>query len=171
MIHNRLAICVLTLLLAVLAGCGFQLRGSDGGSALPDAWQSMHLDTPSPNSELSRVLRTRFTASGIRWLPANEAAYRLELGNERFSQRNLSINAQARAAEFELTLRATFAVRAGDGELMIPPDEAIITKQMENDPRNVVGKAEEIRILRGEMRVELAQQIMRRISFYAASER
>ncbi len=54
---------------------------------------------------------------------------------------------------------------------MLPADEATVTKQMENDPRNVVGKAEEIRILRSEMRVELAQQIMRRISFYAASER
>lgn len=168
---NRLASWALTLLLTALAGCGFQLRGSDGGSALPDAWQSMHLNSPSPNSELSRVLRTRFTASGIRWLPADEAAYILDLGNERFSQRNLSINAQARAAEFELTLRTTFAVRGSDGVLLLPPDDAIITKQMENDPRNVVGKAEEIRILRGEMRVELAQQIMRRIAFYAASER
>lgn len=166
-----LATWTLALLLAVLAGCGFQLRGSDGGSALPDAWQSMHLETPSPNSELSRVVRTRFTASGIRWLPASEAAYTLDLGHERFSQRNLSINAQARAAEFELTLRTTFAVRDSDGEVLLPPDDAIITKQMENDPRNVVGKAEEIRILRGEMRVELAQQIMRRIAFFAASER
>ncbi len=169
--RKRLATWALALLLAVSAGCGFQLRGSDGGSALPDAWQSMHLETPSPNSELSRVLRNRFSASGIRWLPANEAAYRLDLGNERFSQRNLSINAQARAAEFELTLRATFAVRGSDGTLLLPPDDAIITKQMENDPRNVVGKAEEIRILRDEMRIELAQQIMRRIAFYAASER
>ena len=32
-----------------------------------------------------------------------------------------------------------------------------------------VGKAEEIRILKTEMRTELAQQIMRRIGFYAAS--
>ncbi len=169
--RNRLARCTLTLLLAALAGCGFQLRGGAGGSSLPDAWQPMHLNTPSPNSELSRVVRTRFTASGIRWLPASEAAYWLELGNERFNQRNLSINAQARAAEFELTLRARFAVRDSDGNLLLPPDDAIVTKQMENDPRNVVGKAEEIRILRSEMRTELAQQIMRRISFYAASER
>lgn len=171
MTRNRPALCTLALLLAALVGCGFQLRGGEGGSSLPDAWQAMHLSTPSPNSELSRVVRTRFTASGIRWLPADEAAYVLALGNERFTQRNLSINAQARAAEFGLTLRARFALRDSDGKLLLPPEDAIITKQMENDPRNVVGKAEEIRILRDEMRTELAQQIMRRISFYAASER
>ena len=39
---------------------------------------------------------------------------------------------------------------------------------MENDPRNVVGKAEEIRILKSEMRADLSRQIMRRIGFFAA---
>jgi LPS-assembly lipoprotein len=50
------------------------------------------------------------------------------------------------------------------------PSEAVVTKQMENDPSNVVGKAEEIRILQAEMRGELAQQILRRIGFHAAAQ-
>ena len=49
------------------------------------------------------------------------------------------------------------------------PANAVIVKQMENDPRNVVGKAEEIRILQREMRAELSQQILRRIGFHAAA--
>ncbi len=40
---------------------------------------------------------------------------------------------------------------------------------MENDPRNVVGKAEEIRIIRSEMRTQLAQKVLRQIGFFAAS--
>jgi LPS-assembly lipoprotein len=47
--------------------------------------------------------------------------------------------------------------------------DASVVKQMENDPRNVVGKAEEVRILRSEMRTELIQQIMRRIGYFAIS--
>ena len=43
-----------------------------------------------------------------------------------------------------------------------------VVKQMENDPRNVVGKSEEINLLREEMRAELAQQIVRRIGFFAS---
>jgi LPS-assembly lipoprotein len=156
-------------LLALLAGCGFHLRGNGGGTALPDSWQAMSLKAASPNSEFTRVLRARFTASGIRWVDAPGASHRLELGPERFAQRNLSINAEARAAEFELTLQATFAVRDGEGALVMGPETARVAKQMENDPRNVVGKAEEIRILREEMRGELAQQIIRRIAFFAAS--
>ena len=157
------------LLCVLLAGCGFQLRGSGGGTALPDAWQAMSLDSASPNSEFTRILVARFTASGVRWVDRAEASHRLDLGPERFRQRNLSINAEARAAEFELTLRATFAVFDADGRLLMPPATALVAKQMENDPRNVVGKAEEIRILRDEMRGELAQQIIRRIAYFAAS--
>jgi LPS-assembly lipoprotein len=163
------AVLLVTLLVALASGCGFHLRGTGGGTALPDSWQAMHLQAASPNSEFTRVLRARFTASGIRWVDIGEATHRLELGPERFAQRNLSINAEARAAEFELTLRATFTVRDDRGALVMGPETAQVAKQMENDPRNVVGKAEEVRILRDEMRGELAQQIIRRIAFFAAS--
>ena len=44
-----------------------------------------------------------------------------------------------------------------------------VVKQMENNPRNVVGKDGEMRLIQAEMRTELAEQIMRRIGFFAAS--
>jgi LPS-assembly lipoprotein len=165
-LRGALVVLVATLL---VAGCGFHLRGSGDGTVLPERWEAMHLDAASPNSEFTRVLRARFTASGIRWVERSEATHTLELGTERFAQRNLSINAEARAAEFELTLRATFVVRDRAGAPVLGPETAEVAKQMENDPRNVVGKAEEVRILRDEMRGELAQQIIRRIAFFAAS--
>lgn len=163
-----------TLLLALalpllLGACGFQLRGAASSTALPEDWRQLHLTTENPNSEFSRELQSRFSANGIEWVEHSEAAYILELGPERFSQRNLSLNSQARAAEFELTMQANFAVRAGDGSLAMEPADAVVVKQMENDPRNVVGKAEEIRILQTEMRGELSQQILRRIGFHAAA--
>jgi LPS-assembly lipoprotein len=40
---------------------------------------------------------------------------------------------------------------------------------MENDPSNVVGKAEEVRILKAEMRSDLIRQILRRIGYFATS--
>ena len=67
-------------------------------------------------------------------------------------------------------MQTRFTVRAPDGSIAMEPSQAMVTKQMENDPSNVVGKAEEIRILQGEMRGELAQQILRRIGFHAAAQ-
>lgn len=168
--QRHLARFILLLATACLVtACGFQLRGT-GGVAVPDQWQSLYLVTGNPNSEFSRAVRTRFAANGIEWVDKEEANYRVVLGPERFSQRNLSLNADARAAEFELTMRSTFSVRDSKGGEVLADTTATVINQMENDPQNVVGKAEEIRILKAEMRGELAQQIMRRIAFFAVSQ-
>ncbi|MFV8819506.1 LPS assembly lipoprotein LptE [Haliea sp. E17] len=165
------ATATLLFLTLFLGACGFHLRGTGEGITVADEWRSMYLDTGNPNSEFSREIRARFAANGIVWADKREDAnYTLILGPERFSQKNLSLNAEARAAEFELTLASTFSVRDDKGKQVMPNANASVLKQMENDPRNVVGKAEEIRILRAEMRTELAQQIMRRIAFFAASQ-
>lgn len=164
----------LTCLLAViglLGACGFQLRGSGlVGTMLPEDWTSMTLVTGNPNSELSREITSRFAANGITWVEHPNANYRLRVGPERFSQQNLSLNSEARAAEFELTMKAEFTVSDSTGRLVMEQADAVVIKQMENDPRNVVGKSEEVTLLRQEMRGELAEQMLRRIGFFAASE-
>lgn len=152
----------------LLCACGFALRGTEG-FAVPEDWKSMYLVTHNPNNEFSREVSTRFAANGVQWQDKSDANYRLVLGRERFEQRNLSLNSEARAAEFELTMFSQFSVQDNSGNEVMPPAEAQVVKYMENDPRNVVGKAEEVRILKAEMRTELAQQIMRRIAFFAAS--
>jgi LPS-assembly lipoprotein len=155
-------------LISLLSACGFQLRGS-GGSALPESWHDMYLVTGNPNSELSREVESSFAANGINWVAQENANYIVTVGPEKFAQRNLSLNAQARAADFELTLSTQFTVVDSQGKEIMTKSEASVIRQMENDPRNVVGKAEEVRILRSEMRSDLVRQIMRRIAFFAAS--
>jgi LPS-assembly lipoprotein len=168
--HQRLRNGLLTTGLCLfLASCGFQLRGTGGASALPLDWLHMNLLSDSPNSEFTRVLQATFAASGVEWVDLDEADYILRLGPERFSRRNLSVNAAARAAEFDLLMSTDFIVSDKEGQNSMPRTTASVNKQMENDPRNVVGKAEEVRVLRSELRGELAAQVLRRISFFAAS--
>ncbi len=161
---------LLTGTVLLLCACGFQLRGT-GDNKVPVEWKSMYLVTNNPNSEFSRQVKVRFAANGVEWADQRQDAnFLVTLGPERFSQRNLSLNADARAAEFELNMRSTFSVQSREGEAVMGDTTATVIKQMENDPQNVVGKAEEVRILKAEMRTELAQQIMRRIAFFAASQ-
>jgi LPS-assembly lipoprotein len=163
------SLILVSAMISLLAACGFQLRGT-GGVMVPDDWKSMYLVTGNPNGELGREVRTIFAAGGVEWAPERQQAnYLLTLGPERFNQRNLSISADARAAEYEFTMLAEFSVRDASGREVIPPATASVTQQMENDPRNVVGKAEELRIIKSEMRTELAHQLLRRIGFHAAS--
>jgi LPS-assembly lipoprotein len=157
-------------LCCLLGACGFQLRGiGDGGAALPDNWKQMHLTTGNPNSELSRDVQSVFAANGIVWQEKKDANFDLILGPERFKQTNLSLNSEARVSEYELELQAQFSVSDAEGNEVMALTSASVMRQMENDPRNVQGKSEEIRILKSEMRTQLSQQILRRIGFFAST--
>ena len=154
----------------LLTACGFQLRGTGaGGAALPESWKKMYLVTGNPNDEFSQAVRTVFTTDDIQWTARADANYSLILGPERFSQTNLSLNKEARVSQLELTMQTTFSVLDASGKEVMPDTRASVMRQMENDPRNVVGKAGEMRLTQDEMRAKLAEQILLRISFYAAS--
>lgn len=155
----------------LLAACGFQLRGtgSTPSASLPDAWKSMYLVTNNPNGEFSRAVAAQLAANGVQWTDSEKADFNLVLGPEKFTQRSLSLNSAARVAEYELTMSSDFSILDTANKEIVAPTTVTVVKQMENDPRNVVGKEGEIRLIQGEMRTDLAQQIMRRISFFAAS--
>jgi LPS-assembly lipoprotein len=128
----------------------------------------MHLDTSNPNSEFTRAVVAQFGAHDVEWVELEDANYQLALGPEKFSQRNLSLNAEARVSELELTMSTSFEVRdAASGETVIESTRVSVVKQMEDNPRNAVGKQGELRLLQEEMRNELAANIMRQIGFYA----
>ncbi len=153
----------LSATLMCLAGCGFQLKGSDAASSSAKLeGMTLQLISGQPRSELTREVSRALSATGLMLLQEGDAMLTLVLQHEQFTQRNVSLTAQARAAELELTLFADFTLDRHESE---PIDaRATVTRQMLDDPRNVVGKTEEIRLLRKEMRRDLADQIARRIS-------
>jgi len=164
--HYSLTLCLACLLTA----CGFQLRGTGGSStALPESWKSMHLVTSSPNSEFSRDVIALLAANGVQWTERGKANLILVLGAEQFQQRYLSLNAEARVAEYELTMTSQFSILDAQNKEIMAPTLVSVVKQVENNPRNVVGKEGEVQMVQREMRSDLAQQIMRRISFHAAA--
>ena len=153
----------LSAILMCLAGCGFQLKGSDAASSSAKLeGMTLQLISSQPRSELTREVSRALSATGLMLLEEGDAMLTLVLQPEQFTQRNVSLTAQARAAELELTLFADFTLNQQESD---PIDaRATVTRQMLNDPRNVVGKTEEIRLLREEMRRDLADQIARRVS-------
>ena len=153
----------LSAILMCLAGCGFQLKGSDAASSSAKLeGMTLQLISSQPRSELTREVSRALSATGLMLLEEGDVMLTLILQPEQFTQRNVSLTAQARAAELELTLFADFTLNQ---QASYPIDaRATVTRQMLNDPRNVVGKTEEIRLLREEMRRDLADQIARRVS-------
>lgn len=153
-----------------LAACGFQLRGvGSAATSLPDNWKSMALVTNSPNSEFSRDVIALLSANGVQWTERGKANFNLVLAGEHFEQRYLSLNSEARVAEYELTMSSQFSVLDANNQEVVAPTSVSVIKQVENNPRNVVGKEGEVQMVQNDMRIDLAQQIMRRLSFYAAA--
>jgi len=153
----------LSAIVMCLAGCGFQLKGSDAASSSAKLeGMTLQLISNQPRSELTREVSRALSATGLMLLEEGDVMLTLVLQPEQFTQRNVSLTARARAAELELTLFADFTLNQQASD---PSDaRATVTRQMLNDPRNVVGKTEEIRLLREEMRRDLADQIARRVS-------
>ena len=153
----------LSAMLMCLAGCGFQLKGSDAASSSAKLeGMTLQLISSQPRSELTREVSRALSARGLILLEEGDATLTLVLQPEQFTQRNLSLTAQARAAELELTLFTDFTLNQPESDPI--EARATVIRQMLNDPRNVVGKTEEIRLLREEMRRDLADQIARRVS-------
>lgn len=147
-----------------LAGCGFQLKGTTP-SSVDSALSGLAIAVASsqPRSELTAAVVQQLRLEGAEIVEASANTLTLKLGNEVFQQRNLSLTAQARAAEVELTMLVRIDLMR-DGAALIENNTATVVRQFLNDPRNIVGKTEELRLLRDEMRRELSAQITRRVT-------
>ncbi len=145
--------------IGLLSACGFTLRGS---AELPLALQSLQVQSADPNSafvrELRRVLRNNkvvLDAGGV-------TDYRLQVGSEQFFERALSVNSQARAGEYELSMSVQFQLNNSE-TILIEPEIITLEKVYLADPENAVAKTDEAKIIQQEMRRELALQILRRL--------
>ena len=101
----------LSAILMCLAGCGFQLKGTDAASSSAKLeGMTLQLISSQPRSELTREVSRALSATGLMLLEEGDAMLTLVLQPEQFTQRNVSLTVQARAAELELTL-------SGQGQL------------------------------------------------------
>ena len=112
--------------LLFVAGCGFQLKGSDtenGGAQLDG--MTIQLISSQPRSELTREVSRALSAIGLILVtdPEDEAMLALTLQPEQFSQRNVSLTAQARAAELVTEVEQERESGSGDGGKGDPPNE------------------------------------------------
>jgi LPS-assembly lipoprotein len=165
-VRNSPLRALLLLLTLSMTACGFHLRGT---VEIPPEWLALHLTSPSPHSELSNTVKSSFSANGVEWMEPAEANYTLHLGPEKLERRNLSIDRNARAAEFELKLSTSLSVTDSQGAEILPAEDITVHKIMTHDPENVTGKVEEERLLRREMRTELVQRMLRKIRFLATA--
>jgi LPS-assembly lipoprotein len=155
MIKRNLLVMGLAVL---LSACGFQLRGT-GTTEL--AVKELDLSARDAYSETVSQLRQVLENSGVHVY--NGATYKLYLANERETQRNLSYASAGRASDIELSSVLSFELQGRD-KVPLMGDDLQVQKVVSHDGNNLVGSDSEIIQVRKEMRRELVQRMMVRLS-------
>lgn len=156
---NMMRLVFSMILLTMLAGCGFALRGSVAIPAIEPLYvENFENGTPLQREVFRALVNNRIVLAD----ELAAGAYSLLVGNESSSERVISVNANARAGEYEINMSAQFQLRRGADPVM-DPQILSLSKVYLADPENAIAKNEEAEIIRTEMRRELAQMILRRL--------
>lgn len=145
---------------AALAGCGFQLRGTQ---ALP--FESIFVAAP-PNSPLGATLMRQIRAGTETRTVAEaaEASAVLEILGEAQNKDVLTLNAQGRAVEYRLIYRLRFRLHDGKGYEFIAPTELRAQRDISINDSQVLAKQSEEALLYRDMQADLVQQMLRRVA-------
>lgn len=154
------SIAITLLLCACLSACGFTLRGTES-QALSSTIKQLELEYNSSSNELAQILRTRLSASGVEIIESS-SSYKLSLGNEQSLERVVSVNRNARAGEYELSLISSLQLENA-GETVIALEIISLDQIYEADPSNAAAKTNEAELVLTELRQALAEQIIRRL--------
>ena len=153
----------LLLMAALLAGCGFHLRGSNGQFNMP--FHSIYLGFPE-TSPLGIELKRNLRGSGETVI-AQDAAHaeaRFEVLSETRAKTILSLNSQGRVREYLLTYTLVFRVLDAKGEMLLGSTEISLKRSISINENQVLAKESEEVLLYRDMQTDLVQQILRRLA-------
>ena len=145
-----------------LAGCGFQLRGTKSGN-LP--YKTMFIALPETADVriwLERYINAAGSSEIVNDASLADATFQ-QLGDNR-TQTILSVNAQGRVREYRLQLTYSFRLINAKGQVLVPPNEISLSRDITFDDSNVLAKDLEANLLWRDMTNDLVNQIMRRLS-------
>ena len=148
---------------AVLAGCGFQLRGTNGQYNLP--FQSIWLSFPETSplgTELKRNLRAAETVRIEQ--DASRAQALFDVLSETRGKSILSLNSLGRVREYTLSYTLVFRVRDANNRELLAPTEITLRRNIAFDESQVLAKESEEALLYRDMQADLVQQILRRLA-------
>jgi LPS-assembly lipoprotein len=150
------------LLAMLLAGCGFQLRGSTPETRL--GFESLYLDAPV-GTPLERDLRTVLRASSTQLTAdAKSAPVTLRVLSQDQEKKVLTLNAQGKVREFSLTYRVRFEVADASNKKLLQPPEIALQSILSYSEEQALAKEQEERMTFEDLRRDAVAQIMRQLA-------
>jgi LPS-assembly lipoprotein len=149
---------LLGLAAALLAGCGFHMRGT---ASLP--FETLYIPGQTP---LSIELKRNVTASSKTRIVDSPDKAQAVVGftNEMRDKSILTFTAAGKVNEYRLRYRVGFRVTDSKSlQVFLPTSEIILTRDMSYNDAQVLAKEAEEQLLYRDMQTDMVQQIMRRL--------
>jgi len=151
----------LSLTLALTSACGFHLRGAID---LPPELNSLYISDANQFSPFNQALVQTARRNGIT-ISGNVAKspFTLAILDQDFERRVLSVDANTRVSEYEMTETVTISIRHTNGDILLPETDITAERSYVFDENQVLSKSEEEAQLRETMRQDLVRQVLLRL--------
>jgi LPS-assembly lipoprotein len=150
---------LLVVLMAVLAGCGFKLRGT---AEVP--FETLYL--PGATGGIALDLKRNIQAGTKAKVvddPAKADAV-MQFTEESRTKEVLSLTGAGRVREFQLRYRVGFRVHDGKGNEYVPQSTIQLTRDVTFNDTEILAKEQEEQLLFRDMQSDMVQQILRRLA-------
>ena len=148
-----------------LSACGFQLRGSGGQYTLP--FDKIYIGLPV-SSPLAIDLKRNIRSNGATLIAPDAASADgivdvLTDPEKTRGKTILSLNANGRVSQYQLSYSIVFKVRDNQGHELLAPTTITLTRPLDfNDAQRLAKETEEALLYR-DMEKDLVQQMVRRM--------
>lgn len=143
----------------LLAGCGFQLRGS---ADVPFKTIFVPSVAGGIGLELKRNIQAGTNAKVVD--EAKQAEAVLDILEETRAKEILSLTGTGRVREFQLRYRVGFRVHDGKGREFVPATTVNLLRDISFNDTDVLAKESEEQLLYRDMQSDMVQQILRRLA-------
>lgn len=150
----------LLIVAVLLAGCSFHLRGQ---AAMP--FETLYLKATDPGTPFIKELRRNLEANKVKLADtAGQADVVLDIVSEIPDKQILSLSGSGRVNEFQLFYRVSLRAYDRERNDVIPAEEIVMHNDFPYDDSNVIAMESQETLLYQNMRSDMVQRIVRRLS-------
>ncbi len=147
----------LSIIMMMLNGCGFQLRGN---YLLAPELQTLEFSSVDQFGELTRLVKQHLTINDVNLVQkSNKTIPQMRMLQDNLDRRTLSVFPNGQVAEYELIYTVRY-------QILIPGQDVQnfsfeLNRDYQDDPDIALAKSRELSLMLREMRKEAANKILR----------
>lgn len=148
----------LATLLVLLSACGWHLKGQVD---LPANLRVLNLNASAVNIDTQKWIKQALASNGVAL--SNTAPYQLKILKDVSKKRTLAVTSNAKASEYELIQILTFVLLNEQDQEISETVDISTYRTLLYDPAAAIGKAQEEKNLRREMKRDNASKLLQRL--------